>query len=841
MTDTNHTSAQIPPIQIEEEKGTRYNPAAFEVSWQEKWEKAGLYTFHDDSERPAHYALTMFPYPSGNLHMGHWYAYVAPDARARWMRMNGHNVLFPMGFDAFGLPAENAAIKRGLDPRAWTYGNIADMTGQFQRMGTMIDWSRRFNTCDPEYYRWNQWFFTEMFRKGLAYKKNGLVNWCPNDQTVLANEQVVNGHCERCGAAVERRELSQWYLKITDYADELLDFSGSDMPERVKSMQTNWIGKSVGAELDFDTPAGVETVFTTRPDTIMGATFLVLAPEHRKVAALTTPEQLSEVRAYTELAGGKTDVDRQSATEKTGVFIGSYATHPISGHQIPIWIADYVLVTYGTGSIMAVPAHDGRDFDFARKFGLPIQEVIRPEGGEPMDPLNPAEAYTGEGVLVNSGEFDGLAGGKASIAVVTERLSAQGVARAKTTYRLRDWLVSRQRYWGTPIPIVYCKEHGAQPVPDDQLPVRLPDHATFTPAGQSPLKTDASFIAATCPVCGGPAERDTDTMDTFVDSSWYMYRFLNPHLDTAAVDVEAAKRFMPIDLYTGGIEHAILHLLYSRFWTRVMRDLGLTDHAEPFKVVRNQGIILAADGEKMSKSRGNVVDPADLVREYGVDTVRTYLMFIAPWEVGGPWDPSGINGPAKWLSRVYTLFGDEQAAGPAENITEADLRYAVHSTLKKVTADFERLSFNTIVSSLMELTNTLVKAKRSPVSGTPAWTEALKIFNLMLAPMVPHLAEELWQNGPVQTSLEQAAGERESVHLASWPVTDEAAATRDTVTIGVQVSGKVRGQIVISKTAPQQEAMAAARAEASVAKFLDGKETVKEVYVPGKIINIVVR
>ena len=819
-----------PTIQIEEERGTRYNPHAFETRWQDRWEAAGLYTFRDDPERPVHYALTMFPYPSGNLHMGHWYAYVAPDARARYKRMNGQNVLFPMGFDAFGLPAENAAIKRGLDPRAWTYGNIADMTQQFQRMGTMIDWSRRFNTCDPSYYRWNQWFFIQMFRRGLAYKRGGFVNWCPKDQTVLANEQVVQGHCERCGTAVERRELSQWYLKITDYADELLDFGGTDMPERVKTMQINWIGKSVGAELDFDTPAGVETVFTTRPDTVMGATFLVLAPEHSKVAALTTPLQAAEVQAYIEVSGGKTDVDRQSATEKTGVFTGSYATHPITGHQLPIWIADYVLVTYGTGSIMAVPAHDARDFEFARRFGLPIREVIRPEGGEAM-PAGAAEAYSGEGLLVNSGEFDGLPGGKASILAVTERLAALGVARPKTTFRLRDWLVSRQRYWGTPIPIVYCQEHGAQPVPDDQLPVRLPEHATFTPAGQSPLKTDEAFKAATCPICGGVAERDTDTMDTFVDSSWYMYRFLNPHLDTAAIDGEAAKRFMPIDLYTGGIEHAILHLLYSRFWTRVMRDLGLVGQSEPFSVVRNQGIILAADGEKMSKSRGNVVDPAELVREYGVDTVRTYLMFIAPWEVGGPWDPSGINGPAKWLSRVYALFGSEVPPGPAETTSEADLRYAVHSTLKKVGGDFERLSFNTIISSVMELTNVLVKAKRSPLYGTPVWDEALHLFNLMLAPITPHLSEELWQQG----------GERDSVHLASWPQVDEAAATRDSVTIGVQVSGKVRGQVQISRTASQPEAMAAARAEVGVAKFLEGKETVKEIYVPGKIINIVVR
>ncbi|MFC4456500.1 leucine--tRNA ligase [Deinococcus sonorensis] len=816
--------------QIQEEKSGRYNPHAIEEQWQARWTTDGLYTFHDDPSKPAHYALTMFPYPSGNLHMGHWYAYVAPDARARWMRMNGHNVLFPMGFDAFGLPAENAAIKRNLDPRKWTYQNIADMTVQFKRMGTMIDWSRQFNTCDPEYYRWNQWFFIEMFRRGIAYKKGGLVNWCPKDQTVLANEQVVDGRCERCGSVVERRELNQWYLKITDYADELLDFGDADMPERVRLMQQNWIGKSVGAEVDFPTPAGVETVFTTRPDTIMGATFLVLAPEHKKVAELTTPEQQAEVQRYIEAAGQKTDVDRQSATEKTGVFTGSYATHPVSGHQLPIWIADYVLVTYGTGSIMAVPAHDSRDFEFARTYGLEIREVIRPDGAEPMDVDAAVEAYSGEGQLVNSGEFDGLPGGKASIGAVIERLGALGVARAKTTYRLRDWLVSRQRYWGTPIPIVYCPEHGAQPVPDDQLPVRLPDDVAFTPTGQSPLKLDPTFRHTTCPVCGGPAERDTDTMDTFVDSSWYMYRFLNPHLETAPVDAEATRRYMPIDLYTGGIEHAILHLLYSRFWTRVMRDLGLTEHSEPFKVVRNQGIILGPDQEKMSKSRGNVIDPDDLVREYGADTVRAYLMFIAPWEVGGPWDPSGINGPAKWLGRVYALYSDEVSVGPKESTSEADLRYAVHSTLSRVSADFGRLSFNTIISSLMELTNTLVKAKRSPLYGGPVWAEALSIFVRMLAPVVPHLAEELWQQ----------QGEQSSVHLAAWPQVDQQAATRDTVTIGVQVSGKVRGQVQISRTATQAEAMAAARAEESVARFLEGKDTIKEIYVPGKIINIVV-
>ncbi|BDP42370.1 leucine--tRNA ligase [Deinococcus aetherius] len=818
-------------IEIQEPRAERYNPHAIEPKWQERWEAEGLYTFHEDPSKTKFYALTMFPYPSGNLHIGHWYANVAPDARARWLRMRGYNVLFPMGFDAFGLPAENAAIRNNLNPAVWTYSNIEHMTGQFRRMGTMIDWSRKFATCDPEYYRWNQWFFTEFFRRGMVYKKDGLVNWCPKDQTVLANEQVVDGACERCGTPVERRNLSQWYMKITDYADELLDFSDTDMPERVRLMQTNWIGKSVGAEITFDTPAGPETVFTTRPDTVMGATFLVLAPEHPKVPALTTEGQADEVRAYVEAAGRKTDVERQQDVgEKTGVFTGSYATHPVSGHQIPIWVADYVLVTYGTGSIMAVPSGDQRDLDFARKFGLEIIETVRPGGAEPMDVATVTEAYAGDGIIVNEGPLHGMRGGKAHISAVIDRLAELDVAQAKTTYRLRDWLFARQRYWGTPIPIVYCPEHGAQAVPDDQLPVRLPENVEFTPTGQSPLKLDREWIATTCPVCGGPAERDTDTMDTFVDSSWYMYRYLSPHDDQHPYDPSKAN-LMPVDLYTGGIEHAILHLLYSRFWTKLMRDMGLTTLNEPFKALRNQGIILGPDGEKMSKSRGNVVDPDDLVREYGTDTVRAYLMFIAPWELGGPWDPSGINGPAKWLSRVWALYFDEKVPGPEEKVTEAELRYAVHSGLKKVSGDFDRLSFNTIIASLMELTNTLVKAKRSPSYGTPAWDEALDIFNRMLAPVVPHIAEEIWTQ----------RGGAESVHVQPWPEVDEAAATRDTVTVGVQVSGKVRGEVEISRAASQEEALAAARANPDVARFIEGKTRVKEIYVPGRIINIVVK
>ncbi|WP_027481398.1 leucine--tRNA ligase [Deinococcus pimensis] len=825
------TNDTTPDTHAPEPRSARYNPHAFEQAWQERWEAAGLYTFDENAPGEKHYALTMFPYPSGNLHIGHWYAYCVPDARARWMRMRGHNVLFPMGFDAFGLPAENAAIKRGVDPRGWTYDNIASMTTQFRRMGTMIDWSRRFATCDPEYYRWNQWFFVQFFKRGLAYKKESFVNWDPVDQTVLANEQVVDGRGERSGALVERRLMSQWHFKITEYAEELLDFGGTDMPERVRLMQTNWIGKSVGAEIDFPTPAGTETVFSTRPDTVMGATFLVLAPEHAKVRELTTDEQRAEVEAYVEAAGRLSEIDRQAeGREKTGVFTGSFATHPVTGHQLPIWIADYVLVTYGTGSIMAVPGHDQRDFEFATKFGLEIREVVRAEGGEPFVPTTPEETLTGDGVLVNSGPLDGMRGGKGHIGPVIEKLAELGVARPRTTYRLRDWLLSRQRYWGTPIPIVYCEQHGAQPVPEDQLPIPLPSDVEFLPTGQSPLKLHPTWKNTTCPVCGGPAERDTDTMDTFVDSSWYMYRFASPRFEGGPWDPVKARELMPIDLYTGGIEHAILHLLYSRFWTKAARDMGLTDANEPFRALRNQGIILGEDNEKMSKSRGNVVDPDDLVREYGADTVRTYLMFIAPWEIGGPWSPSGINGPAKWLGRVWSLYFDEPQ-GPAENVTEAELRYAVHSTLKRVTGDFERLSFNTIVAALMELTNTLVKAKRAGVRGTPAWDEALRLFNLMLAPIVPHIAEEIWT---------QRGGEA-SVHVQAWPDADESALVRSTVTIAVQVSGKLRGQIEVGADATKDEIIAAARAEETVARFLDGRETVKEIYVPGRIVNIVVK
>jgi leucyl-tRNA synthetase len=806
--------------------GRRYQPHSFEEKWRKTWEAEGLYRFSERPELPKTYALAMFPYPSGNLHIGHWYNYVAPDTRARYLRMRGFNVLFPMGFDAFGLPAENAAIKRGIDPRQWTYDNIATMTGQFQQMGTMIDWSRQFATCDPEYYRWNQWFFLQMFRKGLAYKKESLVNWDPVDQTVLANEQVINGRGDRSGALVERRKMRQWHLKITDYAEELLDFAQLDLPERVRLMQTHWIGRSEGAEVDFQTPAGTVTVFSTRPDTLFGATFLVLAPEHPLVEALTAAGQRRAVEAYQEATSRLSEIDRQAeGRPKTGVPLGSTALHPLSAEALPIWISDYVLASYGSGAVMGVPAHDQRDLEFARSFGLPIREVVRGPAG-PLDTSRLEEAYTGSGELVNSGFLDGLPGGKEGIHTVLEQLSAAAGVRPKVTYRLRDWLISRQRYWGTPIPVVYCPSCGIQPVPEEQLPITLPEGVAFLPSGQSPLSLDADWKRASCPNCGGPAERETDTMDTFVDSSWYMYRFLSPHQSEAPFDRELVHRWLPVDVYTGGIEHAILHLLYSRFWTKVMRDLGLVDHSEPFRSLRNQGIVLGEDHEKMSKSRGNVVDPDQLVAEYGSDTVRTYLMFMAPWESGGPWDPTGISGPFKWLSRVYTMLAGE-SEGPEESVRDQQLRQAVHSTLQRVGDQLEQFAFNTAIAQLMELTNLMVKAKRSPISAQ-VWEESAQIFNLMLAPFAPHLAEELW-------SLRGQAG---SVHLQAWPAVDAAAAQPDLVEIVVQVAGKVRGRVRVPPDADEALVWQEANKLENVTRHLGGGQ-VRRIFVPGRLINLV--
>ncbi|MBD0354347.1 MAG: leucine--tRNA ligase, partial [Rubrobacteraceae bacterium] len=717
-----------------------YDPIALERRWQERWAESGLYKTDEDPEKTKHYALTMLPYPSGDLHVGHWYPMTPSDTRARFMRMRGYRVFFPIGFDAFGLPAENAAINRGIHPYRWTMSNIENMRGQLRQMGTMFDFDSEVVTCDPEYYRWNQWFFLKFFERGLAYRTEAPVDWCPKDNTTLAREQVIgpDRRCERCGTPVIKKNLAQWLFKITDYAEELLDFSKIEWPERVKTLQTNWIGRSEGAEIVFEVEGyGPVEVFTTRPDTLFGATFFVMSPEHPAVERITTPERADEVSAYVEKASRLSEIDRTDVTrEKTGVFTGAYAVNPANDERIPVFIADYVLMGYGTGAIMAVPAHDERDFAFARKYGVEIRTVITPpdwDGGE-LD-----EAYVGEGTMVNSGVFDGTPNEEGKERV-TAWLEERGAGRGAVTYRLHDWLISRQRYWGTPIPIIYCQDCGTVPVPEEDLPVLLPEDAEFMPTGESPLKRDPSFSNTTCPRCGGPAERETDTMDTFMDSSWYQYRYLSPHYDEGPFDPERGEKWLPVDQYTGGIEHAVMHLLYTRFFTKVMRDLGLVSFDEPMLRLFNQGIILGPDGEKMSKSRGNVVNPQDFVDRYGSDALRCFLMFIGPWDQGGPWDGRGIEGVSRWLRRALSLVGESDPSGAEADPKELDRR--TNRTIKKVTEDLEAFRFNTAIAALMEHTNYLLAIKGEVGEGQ--WNAALRTFVTVLAPFAPHHAEEMW-------------------------------------------------------------------------------------------------
>ncbi len=819
----------------QERRTERYEPQVIEPKWQKVWEETGIYlNVQEDPTKPKWYHLVMFPYPSGNLHIGHWFSYAPADAAARYKRMRGYNVLFPFGFDAFGLPAENAAIKHGIHPRVWTMQNIAHMKKQLRSMGAMFDWSKEVITCVPEYYRWNQWFFLQFYKRGLAYRAKAPVWWCPTCQTVLANEQVIDGRCERCATEVYRRDLEQWFLRITAYAEELLRFDGIDWPERVITMQRNWIGRSEGARIVFRSEQGdpIE-VFTTRPDTLWGATFMVLAPEHPLVEKLTAPDRRVEVEAYVEQARRRSDIERTSTErEKTGVFIGAYAINPVNGERIPIWIADYVLMQYGTGAIMAVPAHDQRDFEFARAFGLPIVVVIQPPD-RTLDPATMEEAYDGDGVMVNSGPFDGTptAGGEA-IRRVIDWLEERGIGRREVTYRLRDWLISRQRYWGTPIPIVYCDRCGIVPVPEDQLPVLLPEDAEFMPTGQSPLITHEAFVHTTCPQCSGPARRETDTMDTFVDSSWYWYRYLSPHDSERPFDPEKVAFWTPVDQYTGGIEHAILHLLYSRFWTKALADLGLVNHREPFLRLFNHGVILGEDGEKMSKSRGNVVDPDDLVARLGADTVRLYLMFIGPWSQGGPWSSRGVAGVQRFLQRVWALV-DETLEVPVDlddDERARALRRVVHRTIKQVTDDFETFSFNTAIARMMELVNELSRLRETPVVRMPVWREALETLVLLLAPGAPHIAEELWER----------LGKPYSVHLQAWPTYDPALAAEETVELVVQVNGRVRDRVVVPVDISEEEAVARARQAERVQSYLEGKRIERVIFVPGRLVNFVV-
>jgi len=819
------------------ERAGRFDPATFETKWQQRWEADGLYVARDDDPRPKRYVLTMYPYPSGDLHIGHWYAMTGPDIVARMHRMQGENVMFPMGFDGFGLPAENAAIDRNIHPSTWTYTNIDTMRRQMRQMGASFDWTREVVTCDPSYYRWQQWLFLKFYEAGLAYKAMGAVDWCPKDKVVLAREQVegTERRCWRCGTPVEKRDLEQWYFRITSYSDELLDFEGLDYPEPIKAMQMNWIGRSEGAEIDFPTePDDVEAirVFTTRPDTVFGATFMVLAPEHPLVAVLTTDEHRAEVDAYVAAARRETEIERMSTDrEKTGVFIGAYAINPMTNERIPIWIADYVLPGYGTGAIMAVPAHDERDYEFAQKFELPIRYVVAPASGELPEGKALVE-HTADEVLIDSGEFTGMPASEA-IGAITRALEERGQGAFAVTYRQRDWVAGRQRYWGAPIPIVYCDEHGAQPVPEDQLPVVLPTDVDFAPTGVSPLQSHAEFLNATCPVCDGPARRETDTMDTFVDSSWYFLRYCSPDASDAPFHRDEVDAWMPIELYTGGAEHAVMHLMYFRFFTKALRDLGLIGMDEPTMKLRNQGQILGADHNRMSKSRGNVQAPDELVARYGADAVRAFLMFIGPWDQGGPWSPTGIDGVHRWLGRVWGAA--QPGEGPSEPIgPEADelvraLRRATHSTIDAVADDIGGFRFNTAISKLMELTNAIVRARETGLAGTDAYAEAVDTLLLLMAPITPHIAEELWER----------RGRPYSIHRQPWPVADPDLASSDVIELPVQVDGKLRDRLVVTPDTPADEIERLALASEHVQRYLGGRPPAKVIQIPGRLVNVV--
>jgi leucyl-tRNA synthetase len=751
--------------------------------------------------------------------------------------MQGYSVLHPMGFDAFGLPAENAAIKHGIHPFTWTMQNVDKMRHQLKSMGAIYDWNREVITCLPEYYKWTQWFFLKLYENGLAYRSKAPVNWCPRCQTVLANEQVIEGSCERCGTAVNRRDLEQWFFRITKYADELMQHNSMDWPERIKIMQRNWVGKSIGTEISFnlDHPGVDEKeirVFTTRPDTAFGVTFMVLAPEHPLVSKLTSPDRKAEVEEYVVWSRRLTEVERSSTErEKDGVFTGAHVINQLNGETVPIWVADYVLSGYGTGAVMAVPAHDERDFAFARKYNLPIRVVIAPPEwrGEALE-----AAYIEPGTMVSSRQFNGLPS-EESLNAITDFLEEKGWGKRTTTYRLRDWLISRQRYWGAPIPMIYCSDCGIVPVSEVDLPVLLPEDAEFRPTGESPLKNNQRFVNTVCPRCSGPAMRETDTMDTFMCSSWYFLRYASPHFDTAPFDAEQVKYWLPVDLYTGGAEHAVMHLFYARFFIKALRDMGIVDFNEPFTRLFNQGIIIVQK-QKMSKSRGNVITPDEYVLTQGADAVRAYLMFVAPWEHGGEWDDSGISGVSRWLNRVWTLLlseynGNGKISPDARQKAEQELSRITHQTIRKVTNDLERIRFNTMISTLMEFTNYIDKVKQAGVVDSLSWTATVDTLLLLLAPTVPHLAEELWQR----------TGHSYSIHNQSWPQWDEELAKDEEITLVVQVNGKLRERIVVSASITEVQAIQLVMESNRVKAHLKGKEIIKTIYVPGRLVNLVVR
>ena len=809
----------------------RYDPHALEPKWRQRWDAGGLDRVHDDDERPPYYALTMFPYPSGELHTGHWYIIAPSDTAARFRRMQGHNVLFPIGFDAFGLPAENAAIERGVDPKEWTYGNIDRMRQQLRMMGASFDWEREIVTCDPDYYRWTQWWFLKLYERGLAYRAEAAANWCPGCRTVLANEQVLDGLCERSDDPVERRFLTQWFFRITDYAEELLDFDGLDWPEPVTTMQRNWIGRSEGATLRF--PVDVEgvdeplSVFTTRPDTVYGATFMVLAPEHELVERITTGDQRETVEAYVAATSRVTEVERLSTErEKTGVFTGAYAINPFNGERIPIWIADYVLVTYGTGAIMAVPAHDERDFAFARDHDLDVTPVFDHSDIDVSEPLE--AAFIEGGAMINSGPFDGTPADEAIPAVIGHA-EAEGFGTGAITYRLRDWLISRQRYWGTPIPMIHCDTCGVVPVPESDLPVVLPENVHFEPTGQSPLTQIEEWVNVDCPQCSATARRETDTLDTFMCSSWYQMRYVDPHNPERPFSTEAMRQWLPVDLYTGGAEHAVMHLLYTRFFWKAARDMGIVEGGEPMKRLFNQGVILGPDGNRMSKSRGNVVAPDDLVEQHGADAFRCQLMFIGPWDQGGPYNPSGMPGIVRWLNRLWSV-ATEPPPDAGDGSGSRELVATTQRTIRDVTSDLDGFRFNTAIARLMELTTALARARESGGVDTVTWDRSVETLILLVAPLAPHIAEELWERrgGPF------------SVHQQDWPAFDESLVVEETVEIVVQVNGKVRDRVTLPVDASEDDALARALESERVESWVEGKEPRRVIYVPGKLLNIVV-
>ena len=815
----------------------RWDPGSYEQRWRDRWEADGLHR-SDDSHSHPFFLLTMYPYTSGDVHIGHWYASVGPDVVARMRRMRGEHVMLPMGFDSFGLPAENAAIDRGIHPATWTYDNIDRMRAQFRTMGNSWDWDREVVTSDPDYYRWTQWLFLQFYRAGLAYKAMAPVDWCPKDQVVLAREQVegADRHCWRCGTPCVKRDLEQWFFRITRYADELLDFSNIDWPEPILLMQTNWIGRSEGAEIDFPTDAdGARPirVFTTRPDTLYGATFMVLAPEHPLTVQLTAADRRAEVEAYVAAARRETEIDRMSTErDRSGVFIGAYARNPMTDERIPIWTADYVLPGYGTGAIMGVPGHDDRDFAFARCYDLPVRFVIAPRGAEVARDVA-FLPHTADEVLVNSGEFTAMSAADA-IPAITAALERRGRGAPSVSYKIRDWLISRQRYWGPPIPIVYCEVHGAQPVPEDQLPVLLPPDVDFAPTGVSPLQSHEGFLAATCPVGGEPARRETDTMDTFVDSSWYFLRYCSPHEQARAWDPEAVRHWMPVNLYTGGAEHAVLHLLYSRFFVKALRDMGLLSFDEPFLALRNQGQILGADHHRMSKSRGNVVNPDELVARYGADTVRLFLLFIGPWDQGGPWSPTGIDGVHRFLARVWAQAqqpapgGSAAPASLAADGADRSLRRTTHQAIAAVTDDYAGLHFNTAVARLMELSNAIGRAAEAGASAA-AVDEAVDTLLLLLAPAAPHLSEELWAR----------RGRPYSIHQQSWPVSDPVVAEAEVMELPVQVDGKLRDRLLVPAGTDATEIERLALASPRVQAYLQGRAPARVLQVPGRLVNVV--